>query len=121
MGTETVVNGLNSDYFLILVNGKKLVGDDALLRVNVSRIRRIEILNNSAATLYGSDAIGGVLNIITDEPKQRVEVSSNTTVRSKDRITESANVNLAIGRLPRLRHTTTTMPTAGSSAPTKRR
>jgi outer membrane receptor for ferrienterochelin and colicins len=99
MGTETVINGLNSDYFLILVNGKKLVGDDALLRINVSRIRRIEILNNSAATLYGSDAIGGVLNIITDEPKQRVEVSSQTSVRSKDRISESANLNLHLGRL----------------------
>ena len=99
MGTETVLNGLNSDYILVLVNGKKLIADDALMRINVSRIRRIEILNNSAATLYGSDAIGGVINIITDEPSRRVEVSTNTTVRSKDRITEAANLNLALGRL----------------------
>ena len=67
-----VLNGLNSDYILVLVNGRKLIGDDALMRINMANVKRIEILNGSASALYGSDAIGGVINIITDDSKNRL-------------------------------------------------
>jgi len=80
MGTEMVLNGLNSDYILVLVNGRKLIGDDALMRINMANVKRIEILNGSASALYGSDAIGGVINIITDDSKNKIDASSTTKV-----------------------------------------
>ena len=36
---------------------------------NMDNIERIEVLKGSASTLYGSDAVGGVINIITRKPK----------------------------------------------------
>ena len=54
------------------MNGKKLIGDISgnvdLNRINMGKIKRIEVLDGAASSLYGSDAIGGVINIITDQP-----------------------------------------------------
>ena len=66
MGTFLRLNGLGNKYILILINGQKLSGDISnnvdLSRINMSRIKRIEILDGAASSLYGSDAIGGVIN-----------------------------------------------------------
>jgi Outer membrane receptor for ferrienterochelin and colicins len=99
MGTEMVLNGLNSDYILVLVNGRKLIGDDALMRINMANVKRIEILNGSASALYGSDAIGGVVNIITDDSKNKVDASSTTKVSDHGRFSEAVNLDLNVGKL----------------------
>ena len=78
MGTTMSLNGINEDYILILENGKRLAGEDRYTRINVANIKRIEILNGAASALYGSDAIGGVINIITDDARNTVNVSSYT-------------------------------------------
>ena len=76
MGTYLRLNGLGNKYILVLVNGKKVIGDIAgnidLERIDMSRVRRIEVLNGAASSLYGSDAIGGVINIITNQPKDQL-------------------------------------------------
>lgn len=73
MGTYLMMNGLSNKYVLVLINGRKLTGDITnnidLSRINLNRVKRIEILDGAASSLYGSDAIAGVINIITDEPK----------------------------------------------------
>mgnify|MGYP002095125634 FL=1 len=99
MGTEMVLNGLNSDYILVLVNGRKLIGDDALMRINMANVKRIEILNGSASALYGSDAIGGVINIITDDSKNKIDASSTTKVSDHGRFSEAVNLDLNVGKL----------------------
>ena len=70
MGTFLRLNGLGNKYILILINGQKLSGDISnnvdLNRINMSRVKRIEVLDGAASSLYGSDAIAGVINIITD-------------------------------------------------------
>ena len=72
MGTFLRLNGLGNKYILILINGQKLIGDISnnvdLNRINMSRVKRIEVLDGAASSLYGSDAIAGVINIITDQP-----------------------------------------------------
>ena len=78
MGTTMSLNGLNDDYILVLENGRRLAGDDRISRINVANIKRVEILNGAASALYGSDAIGGVINIITDDAKNVMQVSSDT-------------------------------------------
>ena len=99
MGTFLRLNGLGNKYILILINGQKLSGDISgnvdLSRINMARVRRIEILDGAASSLYGSDAIGGVINIITDQPTDSLlSVTNNTTVSGKGRLTESVNLDI---------------------------
>ena len=74
MGTFLRLNGLGNKYILVLINGQKLNGDISnnvdLNRINMARVKRIEVLDGAASSLYGSDAIAGVINIITDQPTQ---------------------------------------------------
>lgn len=99
MGTTMSLNGINEDYVLILENGKRLAGEDRYTRINVANIKRIEILNGAASALYGSDAIGGVINIITDDAKNAVNVSSYIHYSSEGRWTETLNADVNAGKL----------------------
>ena len=99
MGSFLRLNGLGNKYVLILVNGQKLSGDISnnvdLNRINMSRVKRIEVLDGAASSLYGSDAIAGVINIITDEPTQNlVSVTSDTRVSGHGQFTESVNLDI---------------------------
>ena len=99
MGTFLRLNGLGNKYILILVNGQKLCGDISnnvdLSRINMSRVKRIEILDGAASSLYGSDAIGGVINIITDQPTQQlVSMTSDTRISGHGQLTESVNLDI---------------------------
>lgn len=98
MGTTMSLNGINEDYILILENGKRLAGEDRYTRINVANIKRIEILNGAASALYGSDAIGGVINIITDDARNTVNVSSYTHYSGEGRLTESVNADVNAGK-----------------------
>ena len=99
MGSQLRLNGLGNKYILILINGQKLNGDISnnvdLNRINMSRVKRIEVLDGAASSLYGSDAIAGVINIITDQPTQQlVMVSSDTRVSGKGVLTESVSLDI---------------------------
>ena len=99
LGSFLRLNGLGGKYILILVNGQKLTGDISsnvdLSRINMSRVKRIEVLDGAASTLYGSDAIGGVINIITDQPTQQpVSVTSDTRMSGHGQLTESLGLDV---------------------------
>ena len=99
MGTFLRLNGLGNKYILILINGQKLNGDISnnvdLNRINMSRVKRIEVLDGAASSLYGSDAIAGVINIITDQPTQQlVSVTSDTRVSGHGVLTEGVNLDI---------------------------
>ena len=99
MGTFLRLNGLGNKYILILINGQKLSGDISnnvdLNRINMSRVKRIEVLDGAASSLYGSDAIAGVINIITDQPTQNlVSVTSDTRVSGHGVLTESIGLDI---------------------------
>lgn len=98
MGTTMSLNGLNDDYILVLENGRRLAGDDRLARINTANIKRVEILNGAASALYGSDAIGGVINIITDDAKNMINLSSDTRYGSKGRFSEAVNADFNTGK-----------------------
>ncbi len=98
MGTFLRLNGLGNKYILILINGQKLSGDISnnvdLNRINMSRVKRIEVLDGAASSLYGSDAIAGVINIITDQPTQNlISVTSDTRVSGKGQLTEAVSID----------------------------
>ena len=99
MGSQLRLNGLGNKYILILINGQKLSGDISnnvdLNRINMARVKRIEVLDGAASSLYGSDAIAGVINIITDQPTQdMVGVSSDTRVSGHGVLTESVGLDI---------------------------
>lgn len=98
MGTTLSLNGMNEDYMLLLENGKRLTGDDRYTRINIGNVKRIEILSGAASALYGSDAIGGVINIITDDAKNTVNVSNYTHYTSKGRFCENINADINSGK-----------------------
>lgn len=65
------MQGFDSEHVLILVNGQRLNGrvNGAidLRRINTANIEQVEIVQGPSSALYGSDALGGVVNIITSE------------------------------------------------------
>lgn len=98
MGTFVNFNGVSDDYILILVDGKRVTGDDRWDRISMDNIKRIEILSGAASALYGSDAIAGVVNIITDDSKSEVAASSNTKVMNHGRFDQQINVDVNKGK-----------------------
>ena len=83
MGSQMQMNGLGNSYILILIDGKRLHGDNGgendLGVIDPARIERIEIVKGAASALYGSDAIAGVINIITRKYDRDGLLVENTT------------------------------------------
>ncbi|OSY87689.1 outer membrane receptor protein [Tenacibaculum holothuriorum] len=74
-GSEGVqMQGIAADYTLIMIDGVPLVGRVSgnidLSRLTVNNIKQIEIVKGPSSSLYGSEAMGGVINIITEQPKE---------------------------------------------------
>ncbi len=71
-GSGVQMQGLDPAYTLILIDGEPLVGRNAgvlnLGRIAVGNIKQIEILKGPSTSLYGSDAMAGVINIVTEKP-----------------------------------------------------
>ncbi|KYG75195.1 hypothetical protein AWW68_10330 [Roseivirga spongicola] len=78
-GAGIQIQGLNSEYILILVDGEPLIGRTAgtldLTRITVNNIDRIEVVKGPSSSLYGSEAMGGVINIITKNPRNGLGTS----------------------------------------------
>lgn len=70
-GAGVQLQGLNPDYTIILIDGEPLIGRTAgvldLNRIAVGNIKKIEIVKGPSSSLYGSEAMAGVINIITDK------------------------------------------------------
>ena len=98
MGSYMQMNGLSNRYILVLVDGKKLAGDVSgntdLSRINMNNIKRIEVLKGAASALYGSEAMGGVINIITENPKETVFITSNTRYAEYGQFSQSINADV---------------------------
>lgn len=77
-GNAVMLRGMNINHTLVLVDGRRLADEDTsqthnayiLNRVGVHSIDRIEIVRGASSALYGSDAMGGVINIITKIPEK---------------------------------------------------
>ena len=103
MGSFMQLNGLGNDYILILVNGKRMYGDigghNDLNRINPDNIERIEVVKGASSSLYGSEAIAGVINIITKDSKQKVLIENNSRFSENSSWQQNNNLHLNLGRL----------------------
>lgn len=72
--TSLFLRGTNSNQTLVMINGVKINPADgsgaSLANIHLNDIERIEIVKGPRAALYGSDAIGGVINIITKQASE---------------------------------------------------
>jgi len=90
-GSATVnLRGMGVQRTLVLLNGRRMVasgtGADSSVDLNtipVSMIQTIEILKDGASAVYGSDAIAGVVNIITKKDFQGTEITADGSITDK--------------------------------------
>ena len=84
--TAVQLNGLEGNYTMILIDGvpsmNGLAGTYALNTIPISMIDRIEILKGASSTIYGSDAIAGVINIKTKSPSNAPRFACNVSLNS---------------------------------------
>jgi outer membrane receptor for ferrienterochelin and colicins len=68
-GQEVWMQGFDSDRVLVLINGERVTATTGstvdLSQVMTANIERIEVVKGATSALYGSDAMGGVINVIT--------------------------------------------------------
>lgn len=89
MGNNLRIKGLNSRYILFLVDGERLVSEGAggnvnLDQIDMNNIERIEMVNGAASALYGSNAVGAVINIITKKPTHAFEGQANGSLATNN-------------------------------------
>lgn len=98
-GNGVQIQGFNPDYTLILIDGEPLVGRTAgtleLSRLAVGNIKQIEIVKGPSSSLYGSEALAGVINIIT---QQATGTKGDVSLRYGTNQTTDASFNASIKR-----------------------
>lgn len=69
------MQGFDADRVLVLEDGERVLGDSAgvldLAELPLSDVERIEYVTGPASSLYGSDALGGVVNVVTAPPSEQ--------------------------------------------------
>lgn len=94
------MQGLGPQYSLVLVDGARQVGrTDGVLdldRFAVQDLEQIEIVRGPSSVLYGSDALGGVVNLVTRAPIDGIAIDA--LARIDGRLAYEARTRLAVGR-----------------------
>ncbi len=92
------IQGLNNRYILVLLDGQRLTGETLdqvnMERIDANDIERIEVLGGAASALYGSNAVGSVVNIITKKNRKKWQGSLEGRYSGKNR---DLTNNLALG------------------------
>jgi len=93
VGNRSSLRGMNTNQTLILIDGRRVRTENTsetmnfyeLKRINMDDVERIEIVRGAASSLYGSEALGGVINIIKKHPgNMQTAVTLDWTSRQSD-------------------------------------
>src|SRR6266567_1869807 len=102
--TAASLRGLGSQRTLVLMNGRRLApyalsgGQSVdLSGIPISALEKVEILKDGASAVYGTDAIGGVINFILRKDFQGAEVNANYYATDRGG-GNNGRVNLTVGR-----------------------
>lgn len=97
-GAGVRLQGLDSKHVLILVDGERVTGRvDGVIdlrRFPVEDIARVEIVKGPSSALYGSEAMGGVINIITRRARDPIEAEAHARYGTSNALDLSARVGL---------------------------
>ncbi|MBG8553383.1 TonB-dependent receptor [Hymenobacter guriensis] len=92
------INGLEGPYTMVLIDGMPLVSSlgtvYGLSGIPSSLIERVEVVKGPASTLYGSEAVGGLINVITKNPSKAPRFSADVLATSH----RDANLDLGVAR-----------------------
>ena len=107
MGSQMTLNGLGNNYILIMIDGKRLNGDNGgendLGRIDPHNIDHIEIVKGAGSALYGSDAMAGVINIITrHHDDEAIYIENTTRAASYNDLRQHNSIGFSIGKLTSL-------------------
>jgi outer membrane receptor protein involved in Fe transport len=98
------LRGLGSARTLVLLNGRRMVasGSGANSSVDLSTIptaivKRVEVLKDGASAIYGSDAVAGVVNIITRDDFEGFEFNAGYDIGTQERDGEQKTFDVTIG------------------------
>jgi outer membrane receptor for ferrienterochelin and colicins len=96
------INGLEGPYTMVLIDGMPIVSSLStvygLSGIPNSLVERIEIVKGPASSLYGSEAIGGLINIITKKPQNAPMVSADVFGTSWGEYNADLGVKLDAGK-----------------------
>ncbi|WP_315266514.1 TonB-dependent receptor [Selenomonas noxia] len=93
VGNRSGLRGMNTNQTLILVDGRRIRTENTretmnyyeLQRINMDDVERIEIVRGAVSSLYGSEALGGVINVIRKRPaKAQASLALDWTTRQSD-------------------------------------
>ena len=93
------INGMEGPYTMVMIDGMPIVSALStvygLMGIPNSIIERVEIQRGPASTLYGSEAVGGLINIITKNANKapRLSLDFNTTSYLENNLKEYFNIN----------------------------
>ncbi|MDW6002584.1 TonB-dependent receptor plug domain-containing protein [Vibrio mangrovi] len=119
-----VIRGLHNstmaqdNYTLLLVNGRRINSSETLIRgagfdfssIPMSAIDHVEVIRGPMSALYGSDALGGVVNVILKKPTEETRVNASVSYsqpQEGDGTLQKANAFISGSAIPEKLHYTT--------------
>lgn len=100
------INGLEGPYTMVLIDGMPIVSSLStvygLSGIPNSLVKRIEVVKGPASTLYGSEAVGGLINIITVEPAGATTVHADVYGTSVGEFNADVATAFKLGKLSSL-------------------
>jgi outer membrane receptor for ferrienterochelin and colicins len=98
-GTGIELSGFGADHILVMVDGMELLGRTNgqldISQIATDQIERIEVVKGASSALYGSEAMGGIINIITRKPQKDFNISASGDVGKYGRY--NGNITLTGG------------------------
>lgn len=104
-GISHSIRGAKREDTVILVDGRRVIGEPSrryeLNRIPTGRIERIEIVKGPGSVLYGSDALGGIINVVTKRPEPglqgSIDVQAGARTEDGEALKHDASFNLLGG------------------------
>ncbi len=98
LGSSVNIGGIGGQNVKILVNGIPVMGRENgnidMGQLNLTNIKRVEMIQGPMSVMYGSNALGGVINLITATPKKKFSVGARTYLESIGRYNVAGSISL---------------------------
>ncbi len=98
LGTSVNIGGIGGQNVKVLVNGIPVMGRENgnidMGQLNMNNIKRVEMIQGPMSVIYGSNALGGVVNLITTTPKKKFSIGARSYYESIGRYNFSGNMSM---------------------------
>lgn len=104
LGAQITLNGLGGQNIKILIDGVPVIGrmdgNIDLSQINLNNVARIEVIEGPMSVIYGTDALGGVINLITKQPdNKQYQLGANAYYENVGTYNVDGNVNVKFKKL----------------------